>query len=424
MRDRIFIQIASYRDPQLVPTIKDAIEQANGPSRLHFCVAWQHGDDETRDIFSDIPQQPQLSLLDILHSESKGTCWARNQIQQQYQGEDYTLQLDSHHRFVKGWDDICIGMVKDLQVAGVEKPLLTSYIPSFDPDNDPQLRINEPWYLAFDRFIPEGAIFFSPATMPNWQSRTLPMKGRFYSAHFAFTLGRFCREVQHNPDYYFHGEEISIAVRAYTHGYDLFHPHKVIAWHEYTRKGRRKHWDDHSSWGGMNISSHAYNRMLFGMDEYIDQHDVVAETQNGKHGFGKERTLEQYERYAGICFRKRGVTQAVLDHIEPLSDDNINLSYSDFERMCLPIFKHCIEIGHDRVPLDDYDFWCVVFKDSQGNDLFRQDADKDEIARMKNDPDGYCRIWRQFHTEVQPKSWAVWPHSVNHGWCKPVIGNL
>ena len=82
-----------------------------------------------------------------------------------------------------------------------------------------------------------------------------PVKARFYSAHFAFTLGIFCKEVQHDPLFYFHGEEITIGVRAFTWGYNLFHPHKVLAWHEYTRQGRTKHWDDDKNWG-MKMKEH------------------------------------------------------------------------------------------------------------------------------------------------------------------------
>ena len=33
-KGKIFIQIASYRDPQLVPTIKDCIEKAKNPKNL------------------------------------------------------------------------------------------------------------------------------------------------------------------------------------------------------------------------------------------------------------------------------------------------------------------------------------------------------------------------------------------------------
>ena len=40
--NKIFIQIASYRDPQLVPTIKDCIEKAKYPENLIFAITWQH----------------------------------------------------------------------------------------------------------------------------------------------------------------------------------------------------------------------------------------------------------------------------------------------------------------------------------------------------------------------------------------------
>ena len=160
-------------------------------------------------------------------------------------------------------------MYEELKSKGVNKPLLTSYISSFDPDNDPAGRITVPWKMNFDRFIPEGAVFFLPASIDNYKELTEPIPARFYSAHFAFASGQFVKEVPHDPDYYFHGEEISIAVRAYTHGYDLFHPHKIIAWHEYTRKNRTKQWDDDKSWHLKNDDCHLRNRKLFEMDGLV-----------------------------------------------------------------------------------------------------------------------------------------------------------
>ena len=55
----------------------------------------------------------------------------------------------------------------------------------------------------------------------------------------------------------------------------------------------------------------------------------------------------------------------------------------------LSIFKHCIDVTFDRVPENDYDFWVVAFHDEKDETLFRKDADRDEINRLKNDPDGY-----------------------------------
>ena len=43
---------------------------------------------------------------------------------------------------------------------------------------------------------------------------------------------------------------------------------------------------------------------------------------------------------------------------------------------------------------------------------------------MKSDPDGYCKVWREFKTDKKPVSWIVWPHSVSKEWADPITGNL
>ena len=43
---RIFISIAAYRDPELVPTVEDCLARATHPDRLRFGICWQHGADE------------------------------------------------------------------------------------------------------------------------------------------------------------------------------------------------------------------------------------------------------------------------------------------------------------------------------------------------------------------------------------------
>jgi len=412
---KIFIQIASYRDPQLVPTIKDCIKNAKKPEKLVFSIAWQHSTEDEWDNLDEFKDDKRFKIVDINYEDSKGACWARNQLQQNYDGEEYTLQLDSHHRFIENWDEELIKMYKQLVKKGHKKPLLTSYISSFDPDNDPAARTQQPWKMNFDRFIPEGAIFFLPATIDDYQERTEPIPARFYSAHFAFSTGKFVQEVPHDPEYYFHGEEISIAIRAYTHGYDLFHPHKVIAWHEYTRKGRKKQWDDDKQWVSKNVHCHSRNRKLFEMDGEVKDIDF------GIYDFGTERTLEDYERYAGISFKKRAIQQYTLDNkLAP----NPPLYGDDFDKSFLTIFKHCIDIGFDKIPENDYEFLVVAFHNEKDETIFRKDADINEINQIKSDPDGYGKIWREFQTENKPKYWVVWPYSTSKGWCDRITGDL
>lgn len=455
MTNTIYVQMAAYRDPQLIPTLLDMIKNAKAPENLHVGICWQHGDDEPIDIFLDggftveganenpkvggatvlditHPSGAKLSVIDIHFHKTKGACWARNQIQQLYSKEKYTMQLDSHHRFVEGWDALVIEMLESLRYKS-KKPLLTAYIPSFDPENDPAARVHEPWKMDFDRFIPEGAVFFIPSTIDNWKDLTEPMRARFFSAHFAFADGIFAEEVQHDPEYFFHGEEISIAVRAFTHGYDLYHPHRVIAWHEYTRKGRTKVWDDHTTaqrnkgrveldWVQRNDLCHKRNRILFGMDgEDPKQIDF------GKYGFGSDRTVLEYEQYAGISFKYRGVQQKTIDRLEPPGDfvyENEEQWKSTFvgsHDIRILVHRNELTFPDGTIP-DDMDFWYVGSADEAGVEIFRKDAQAHEIrSYVQNEWIDFRLIWRGNKAASQ---YIVWPHSASKGWgnriAKPV----
>lgn len=439
----IFIQIASYRDPELIPTLKDITEKAKNPQNLNICICWQHAEDETYEIFNGlgkfktINENPTvlslengstIKILDVPYNKTKGACWARNMIQKHYNGEDYTLQLDSHHRFVEGWDEICIDMLEGLRSKEVPKPLLTAYIPSYNPANDPEERVQVPWKMDFDRFIPEGAVFFRPSTIEGHENMDKPVPSRFFSAHFAFADGVFAEEVQHDPEYFFHGEEISIAVRAFTHGYDLFHPHKVIAWHEYTRNGRTKVWDDHTTtqknkgkvekdWVERNNICHKRNRILFGMDgEYPNQIDF------GKYGFGDKRTVREYEEYAGISFDYRGVQKKTVDKEYPPNNYKYEtenewrdsfLSSNDF-RVCV----HKGEFGD--LP-EDIDFCFVGCHDKDGNEIYRKDLQGHAFKAFINKGD-----WVDYQfiflceKHNRPVTYTLWPHSKSQGWLKKV----
>lgn len=416
MNSTIFIQIASYRDPELIPTLLDLISKSSFPENLRFGIARQYSDEDRFDNLDSFREDPRFKIINIPYRESRGACWARNLIQQLYNGEDYTLQIDSHMRFEEGWDVICIEMINQLIKDGHSKPILTSYVSSYDPKNDPGGRAKSPWRMVFDRFIPEGAVFFLPESIPSWESLDRPVPARFYSAHFCFTLGIFSKEVKHDPDYYFHGEEISISVRAYTHGYDLFHPHRIIAYHEYTRKGRVKQWDDDKNWGEKNRKSHEKNRILLGMEqsESIDFRE---------YGLGKIRTLRDYEKYAGILFSQRSVQNYTLDKNYPPNPYDYE-SEQDWIKSFVNRFKYCINLNRSQVQEPDYDFWVVAFHSESGETIFRKDCNPDEIKNLLSDSDQFCKIWRTFLTNKLPSYWVVWPHSVSKGWCKKIEGKI
>ena len=81
---KIFIQIASYRDPELIKTIESAIDNAKKPENLVFGIARQFHPDDKFDDLSKYQNDKRFRVVDIPYNESKGACWARNQIQQVY----------------------------------------------------------------------------------------------------------------------------------------------------------------------------------------------------------------------------------------------------------------------------------------------------------------------------------------------------
>ena len=119
--ETIFVQIAAYRDPELLLTIKDMLANSKWPENLRICIAWQHAEEDTWDTLDDYKDDPRFKIMDINYKDAKGVCWARNRLQRYYNGETYTLQLDSHHRFDKNWDETLIDMLKYLQKKGHKK---------------------------------------------------------------------------------------------------------------------------------------------------------------------------------------------------------------------------------------------------------------------------------------------------------------
>ena len=400
-KDNIFVQIASYRDPELIPTLDSLFENAAFPHNIKVCVHNQYSDDDNFGL-QKYRKDPNVIIIDTPYNESLGACWARNLIQQKYNNEKYTLQLDSHHRFVKHWDVKLITMYENLREQGHKKPLLTTYATAYDPNNFSIKDSDVPWGMKFDRFTPEGIVFFLPWHMD--KDTPEPIPARFYSAHFAFTTGEFCNEVQHDDQIYFHGEEISIAVRAFTHGYSLFHPNEVLVYHEYTRQNRTKHWDDHNSWHIENNKAHERVRKLLGVDGECSP--CHRKKLFKEYGLGNVRTLNDYEEYAGIRFSDRALRQSCLDNEIPTLGKKDELYHDKF--------THIINLHGNQFQYDDYMFCAIIFEDENKKELFRKDVTN--LNDLIKNKDNF--ILPVESNTKKPSNIVVWAHSASKGWAE------
>jgi hypothetical protein len=101
---KIFIHLPAYREPELIPTIESALNNAKYPKRLVFGICRQYNDEDGFDNIDAYRKDKRFKIIDIPYTEAKGLPYARYQINTLITNEDYICQLDSHHRFAQDWD--------------------------------------------------------------------------------------------------------------------------------------------------------------------------------------------------------------------------------------------------------------------------------------------------------------------------------
>lgn len=411
--NQIFISIASYRDKQLVPTILDCIDKCKNPNNLIFGIHWQKDDTEVTSALSKYSNQIRIESCDW--RESKGACWARHSIQHNlFNNEDYYLQLDSHHRFLENWDEHLFALYAEAK-SQVSKPLIGTYGTTFWPDKPSEPLKNEPYRInTFESFGSDGDVISRPIYIKNhkeiYDSGKKLIKARLLSGHFIFSEGNFVKECMYDPNFYFRGEELALSARAYTHGYDFFHPTYTIIWHEYLREQSNKHWLDHVKQNGFleegemrNQKSKKRQRKLFGIDE--------SDIDFKQYGLGSVRTLHDYELYAGLDFKNRLVHKEAHDVRDEYLEPRI-LSESEWSSGMLSKYEYDIEWPLEKIqPKDDYSFWFFGFETKDGKLLYRKDIKEQKYFNKSTN-----KIKSIIFSEQKPDRCVIIPFSQKDGW--------
>ena len=320
--DKIFVQLASYRDPQLVPTIRHALTRAANSENLIFGICWQRDSDESLEEFAN---HPQVRIIEFDYTQSQGLGWARSEVGKLWNNEPYTLQLDSHHRFAKDWD---VMMIEDYNQALSlsNKPIITTYLTPFEVKSADECMCNlnkTPCLMSQYEFSSDRLLMSMPWYIQDFKERTEVIPCRTISGHFYFVKSDFINDIPYDPDIYFGGycEETTMSVRAWTNGYDFFSPYRQYIWHEYTRVGRPKHWEDHSTKSETNKTSGERDSFARSKTRQIfEQEDNKIDL--GIYGLGNVRTLHEYEIFAGFDFKENRIQDYTLKVKSPPNPPN------------------------------------------------------------------------------------------------------
>lgn len=306
-QDTIFVSIASYCDSELPYTVQNALDNAKHIDKLRFGIVDQQ-EKEHRMRFTDEAAR-QIRYLRIEPEESRGACWARAVAMTLYGGEDWFFQIDSHMMFDKDWDEYFIEQWHECRKQA-KKPLISSYPHSYEFKDGKRVKCRAT-EGALAHIVPkthsfeEGHLALAFNAVP-FDTDT-PVRGFHIGAGCLFAPGHFVSEVPYDPFGYFTGEEQALALRAFTRGWDIFHPPKLPVYHLYDTATnpikRKKHWDE--------ASDKVRAERWWDKDKRAKQRfqQLVDNEPMGIYGAGRRRTVQDYADFCGVDYKTKTLTE-------------------------------------------------------------------------------------------------------------------
>ncbi|KAJ8599874.1 hypothetical protein CTAYLR_010368 [Chrysophaeum taylorii] len=311
--ESIFLMIASYRDFQCRETIASALSRARVPTNVKIAVVQQNregdvGCAEPVKPCAEAPDQPlcrfgpQIAVYEMAADEASGPVYARHVGSRMYRGEAFALQVDAHCTFVADWD---VDILAQWRATQNDMAVLSTYLTDVEGSLAPSgtsLRKTRPIMCNSD-FEGSGATSYlrhnsQPEAVPSIPD--CPMLQPFWAAGFSFGRGHFVTTVKYDCclPMVFMGEEISIGIRGWTHGYDFYAPRASVVFHEYAQHSRRrrdvpKFWETRRLKRPANSGQASLKRLtaLIGMGPDVLDYD---RTLLDEYGLGTKRDVLQF----------------------------------------------------------------------------------------------------------------------------------
>uniref|UniRef100_A0A7S2RH17 Uncharacterized protein n=2 Tax=Rhizochromulina marina TaxID=1034831 RepID=A0A7S2RH17_9STRA len=357
----VFLMVASYRDFQCRETITSAFERATHPKRVVVGAVEQNspGDVGCTQPFKPCAEDPsqtlcryrdQIRLFRVAAESATGPVFARHVGDRMYRGEYYAMQVDAHVTFVKDWETLMIHQFKETRNDyAVLSTYLTDVQNSISEDGR-SLRKTRP-IMCNSHFEGGGVTshlrhLAQPEEVPAIQDT--PMLQPFWAAGMSFSRGHFITRVPYDCclPMLFQGEEISVGIRAWTQGYDLYAPRSSVVFHEYAvnskrRRGIHTFWEN-SKRPSAGSASTSMKRMValvrMAPDMSEDSYDHKDEA---LYGVGTERPVELFYKLFGMDVRRKSmvpelckfVKSGIMHHtfVKGLRPNGKGIDYSQFQ---------------------------------------------------------------------------------------------
>lgn len=263
IKDSIFIPIAACEERFLEQTVRSALANAEDPYKIYFGI-FNNILKKEHSLLDNkfLTNNEQIFYVELTTPAPMGTGFARmNASLLQFKNFDYMFQIDAHTFFSKNWDTQLINVfnkIKDQENIDEDKLVLSAssgFLWTYDYKNpekvyaviDYKKEIFEIDPLNLEknaedlvnrgmtdlRFVysgQQGEVFQKadvgfPIVYGNsyMQEKEYKESGCVH-ATFMFSKAKLTREVLHDPEDHFHGDQTNYTIRLLSRGYKIFSP--------------------------------------------------------------------------------------------------------------------------------------------------------------------------------------------------------
>jgi hypothetical protein len=295
----IFVSIPSYRDPDCVETIKDLFIKATNKKNIYVGVCVQ---DDTPFSYNELGKE-RVTIIQVGTEDAQGPCLARYIIETaiyavQSKRQQFYLTIDAHTLFAPGWDDM---LVEEWCKTNDVNAILTTYPREYG--------VGKVWTGGASSFLTASTwnidkfpLFKLKPTL-GLPMRNMPVPSIGWVAGLSFCLGDIILRVPYlqNVPYSFIGEEMAMAVKYYTHGYNFYAPSQNILQTTY-RYGERPRFTTTIQGEKMRLRQKSNLRLL-----------QIVRGEAPKEEYGTVRPIIDFYKYSGInCITQKFSRNATL----------------------------------------------------------------------------------------------------------------
>jgi len=255
----IYVAMPSLEDNQLRFTLSDLLNNSSGKNTINIGLPIFSSMKFFNKIKKEFGMYENVKIERFDPETESGVGNGRFRAMSFYNDEDYILQIDSHTKVEKKWDEILISLYKAaLEETQNDKTILTAYLGYYTVDGkeryatDPHSRY--PFFIkktftgtyiprwddvSFQFVTGAGDLTFAPCTK--------------FNANFAFSNKNFAHNTGLYREAYFFEEEICQTINLLSEGFSLIFPNTVLPLthlyitHIKGRKAQRKQVEDISN---------------------------------------------------------------------------------------------------------------------------------------------------------------------------------